>query len=131
MSQPNQVLIEVNDIQDITEKHIALMKDFYFIIGTPGNNQISNTEIGMRGPRFFLQKLETITVSGRRCLAVTGWFHGPGGNVQNYFYGVYFDSKRTSEICKIEEAYLHAPREILFEKYLVEFQNSLKTLIWK
>lgn len=131
LSQPNQILLRASDSGEISEEDIAKMQEFYFIIGTPGNNQISNPEKGMRGPRFFLQKIETITISGKRCLAVTGWFHGPGGNIQNFFYGTYFDAKRTSELCRLEEVYLHTPTENLFEKYLIDFKETLKTIIWK
>lgn len=131
LSQQNQILIEKQEYELPTEADISLMKEFYFILGTPGNNQVSNTETGARGPRFHLEKLETIAVSGRRCLAVTGWYHGPNAEVHNYFYGVYFDSKRTSKSCRLEEAYLHAPTHMLFEYFVPEFQDTLKSIIWK
>jgi len=131
LSQPNQVFIEKRENELPSEKDIALMEEFYFIIGTPGNNQVSNQAEGSRGPRFHLEKLETITVSGKRCLAVTGWYHGPNKEVHNYFYGIYFDSKRSIKQCRLEEAYLHAPTHVLFEYYLPDFQETLKTIVWK
>lgn len=131
LTQTDQTLIEINESQEPSQKDVEIMNKFYFIIGTPGNNQISNKEKGNRGPRFHLEKLETITVSGKRCLAVTGWYHGPSNEVHNYFYGVYIDTKRSQKQCRLEEVYLHAPTSALFNYYLPDFQETLKTIIWK
>ncbi|MDX2108503.1 MAG: hypothetical protein SFY67_19065 [Candidatus Melainabacteria bacterium] len=131
LSQPNQVLIEIEETEKPTPKDVEIMQEFYYIIGTPGNNQISNSEKGIRGPRFHLASLETLMVSGKRCLAVNGWYHGPKEEVHNYFYGVYFDSKRSQKLCKLEEVYLHAPTSALFDYYLPDFQETLKTIVWK
>jgi len=130
INQPSQVLFADDTSGAVFEKQKELLDNLYFVFGDIGNNQITNDKKGLEGPRFFLERLETLSINGRRVLSVKGWFHNIQLTPQNYYYGLMFDRNRLSDQCHLEELYFQAHSQIQYDKYFFEFTNCLKTIIW-
>lgn len=100
-------------------------------LGNAGNNQITNQREGLEGPRFFLEKIQTIQLCGRPVMAVQGYFYGPDGETDNQYMGVFFDATPTDpQTCRIEEVIFEAGNWDTFEKYFPQFQSALNTIRW-
>jgi hypothetical protein len=99
-------------------------------LGNAGNNQLTNTETGFGGPRFYLQRMETLELNKRKVLAVYGVFHNSEMKAQNYYVGLFVDSKPDTKECVVEELVFEAQTRELYEKYRVSFEKSLTTIQW-
>lgn len=96
-------------------------------LGNAGNNQFTNPD----NARFALEKIQTITLSGRPVMAVQGFFYGPDGKPDNNYFGVFYDATpKDPEFCRIEEIVFEAVSWELFEKYFSAFQASLNSIRW-
>jgi hypothetical protein len=113
------------------EKTLKRIESIETALGNAGNNQITNTATGIAGPRFFLEKIQIITLSGKPIMAVQGYFHGYDGELHNHYFGVFFDATpQDTEYCQIEEVVFQAPSWDLFEKYFAQFQKTLNSIRW-
>lgn len=112
------------------EQEKDLVSKLTFIMGKTGNNQVTNQRVGLNGPEFYLERLETLLVNGRRALSVKGYFQSPEESVQNHYYGLLFERKRNSKECDMEEIYFQAHTQELYDKYFFDFTTSLKSIIW-
>lgn len=100
-------------------------------LGNAGNNQISNENKGLTGPRFFLEKIQTFALSGRSVMSVQGYFFGPDGEPDNNFLGIFIDADpENPRYCKIEEIIFESETWEAFEKYFPQFQASLNSIRW-
>lgn len=100
------------------------------ILGQCGNNQIANTEVGVSGPRFFLETLKTIAVAGRTVLVASGYFHDMELHPQAYFSGLFFDAQPDCTNCCIEEFVFEAQSRSLYDKYYSSFEKAISTIRW-
>ncbi len=103
------------------------------LLGNAGNNQITNTRDGLQGPRFQIEKVETMELNGRNVLGVRGFFHSYKGvsDLHNYYYGIFFDVAANKEWCQIEEIIYQGDTKELFERYWNDFFGSLSSISWK
>ncbi|MBX9693324.1 MAG: hypothetical protein K2Z81_13130, partial [Cyanobacteria bacterium] len=76
LSQNPHVVFEQESPQSAIAPEMAkVVTDIRHFLGNAGNNQITNQEEGIGGPRFFLERIETIDLNGRPVLGVHGFFH--------------------------------------------------------
>ncbi len=130
VNKSDQKLFESDSSGQDFEKDKSLLKSMTFILGKMGNNQLTNTEKGVFGPEFYLERLETILLNGRRALSIKGHFQGPDLSIHNYYYGLLYERKRSSEKCDIEEVFFQAHSQELYDKYFFDFAATLKSIIW-
>lgn len=101
------------------------------VLGNVGNNQITNKQIGFRGPAFILNRLEVLPWSGKPLITTRGYFQDPeNNNMINEFYGFFIDADPNDTACNIEEIYLEAATEELYKQYLPAFKQSLNSIQW-
>lgn len=113
------------------QRAISIVTSMAEALGNAGNNQLTNFEAGISGPRFNLQKMETMELNNKKVLAVSGYFHNSEMKAQTYYLGLFVDAKPQAKECTIEEFAFEATSKELFEKYLNGFQKSLATIEWK
>ncbi len=99
-------------------------------LGNAGNNQLTNAETGFGGPRFYLQRMETLELNKKKVLAVYGVFHNSEMKPQNYYVGLFVDSRPDKKECVVEELVFEAQTRELYEKYRGSFEKSLTTIQW-
>lgn len=99
-------------------------------LGNAGNNQITNKNTGMRGPRFFLASLQTMEINNKRALLVAGYFHTFEGSFSQAFRGLFFPAKNTPDSCDIEELFLQTPSKESMEEYASKFAQALASIEW-
>lgn len=116
-----------NEIHPQAKKIVNALAD---AIGHAGNNQLTNPETGLGGPRFYLQRMETLELNKKRVLAVYGVFHDSEMKPQNYFVGLFVDAKPDKKECFVEELIFEAETRELYEKYHDSFEKSLTTIQW-
>jgi len=100
------------------------------ILGNIGNNQFTNSETGIGGPRFRMEHMETIILNSRAVLSVCGVFHNSQLQPQNYYWGIFVDARPEGKDCLIEELVFEAETKTLYEKYRPAFQKSLTSIHW-
>ncbi len=99
-------------------------------LGNAGNNQLTNSETGFGGPRFYLQRMETLELNKKKVLAVYGVFHNSQMKPQNYYVGLFVDARPDKKECVVEELIFEAQTSELYEKYRGSFEKSLSTIEW-
>lgn len=99
-------------------------------LGNAGDNQLTNSDQGERGPLFFLQRLETLALNGKTALAVYGIFHDSQKTPHNYYIGIFLDADPKAKDCRIEEIIFEAQSRELYDQYHKQFEDSLKTIQW-
>jgi len=107
-----------------------LINEMADALGNAGNNQLTNLETGVGGPRFYLQRMETIELNGRKVLAVYGVFHNSQMQAQAYYCGLFVDSDPAAADCVIEELVFEAQTKELYDKYRAGFEKALSTIQW-
>lgn len=107
-----------------------LVSEMVDVLGNAGNNQLTNCETGVGGPRFYLQRMESILLNGKKVLAVYGVFHNSQMEPQAYYCGLFVDSDPEREDCVIEELVFEAQTKELYEKYRSSFEKALATIQW-
>lgn len=103
------------------------------ILGNAGDNQVTNTNTGMRGPRFNVDKVETIDVNGKTVIAVNGFFHSYKAldDLQTFYYGIFYDATPESIDAQIEEFFYQAETKKAFTEFWEDFYRALNTIVWK
>lgn len=105
----------------------ARVRSIQSSLGNAGNNQFTNPD----NARFVLEKIQTISLSGRPVMSVQGYFYGPDGQTDNNYFGIFYDATpNDKEYCAIEEVVFEASNWDLFEKYFSEFQKTLNSIRW-
>ncbi len=132
LRQPAGVIFSADKDTEIethpqAEKIVNALAD---ALGNAGNNQLTNQETGFGGPRFYLQKMETLELNKRKVLAVYGVFHDREMKPQNYFIGLFVDAKPDKKECNVEELIFEAQTRELYEKYRGGFEKSLTSIEW-
>ncbi len=116
---------------DTTDGDSGLIHNLSRVLGNASNNQITNQNTGNQGPKFFLECLEVIELNQKNVLSTTGYFHGPEGEVDYHYKGVFIDaSPDDPKKCQIEEVLFQAPDMVLFRKLLPDFLKFLGSIIW-
>lgn len=132
LKQPPSLLFSTISMGNGAQQHnFELIRELESILGQCGNNQIANIETGVQGPRFCLEKLETILVSGKNVLALSGFFHDMDLHPQAFLRGLFFDAQPESTDCIVEELIFEAQTRILYDKYSPAFEKSLSTICWR
>lgn len=128
---PGLIFCSAEDSQHLChpEAH-ALIKEMAEALGNAGNNQLTNFEKGVGGPRFRLQRMEVLEISGRKVLAVYGVFHNSNMEPQAYYCGLFVDAAPGKEDCAIEELVFEAQTKELYEKYRLGFEKAISTIQW-
>ncbi|MBA3858812.1 MAG: hypothetical protein C0507_18060 [Cyanobacteria bacterium PR.3.49] len=131
IKQPPAVIFAGTRSDCCSQPHVAeLVRKLEPILGQCGNNQIANQETGVAGPRFFLEKLETISLDGRAVLSASGYFHDMELHPQAYFSGLFFDAQPESPHCCVEELVFEAQTRSLYDKYYPSFKQAVSTVRW-
>lgn len=116
---------------DTTDGDAGLIHNLSRVLGNASNNQITNKITGKHGPKFFLECLEVTELNQKNVLYVTGYFHGPEGEVDYHYMGVFIDaSPEDQKKCHIEEVLFQAPDMALFRKFMPDFSKSLQSISW-
>jgi hypothetical protein len=108
----------------------ASLSELWGALGNAGNNQITNEDTGISGPRFYLESARTLDVQGRRVLVVGGYFHGVDGDLHNWYCGIFIDGSPEEDCSQIEELVFQADTKELYDKYFPEFWKALDTIEW-
>lgn len=108
-----------------------VIRELEGVLGQCGNNQVANEETGFGGPRFHLEKLETISVGGKNVLSACGYFHDMDFRPQAYFAGLFLDAQPDSPQCFVEEFIFEAQTRPLFDKYYPSFEKAIASIEWK
>ncbi len=116
--------------QTLPDTKVSLLCELEEVLGNAGNNQITNQKKGAAGPRFHLDKIETLDLNMRRVLVVTGWFHNHEGKMQNNYQGIFFDGSPTQDSCAVEEIIFQTRTHALFDEYWDQFKSALLTIEW-
>lgn len=100
------------------------------VLENVSDNQLVNKTSGRYGPRFFLESMDVRDCSSRNVLFVRGYFHGPEGEAEIAYAGVFVDANPLEKRnCRIEEIFLQTPPDH-FDKYFPVFMESLSGICW-
>jgi hypothetical protein len=116
-----------NKIHPQAEEIVNALAD---ALGNAGNNQLTNPQTGLGGPRFYLERMEILELNKKKVLAVHGFFHDSEMKPQNYFIGLFVDAKPDQRECIVEELIFEAQTRELYEKYCGGFEKSLTSIEW-
>ena len=128
---PGLIFSSAEDSQHLCHPEAPLLiNEMAEALGNAGNNQFTNFETGVGGPRFCLQRMEVLAIGGRNVLAVYGIFHNSKMEPQAYFCGLFIDAAPDKADCAIEELVFEAQTKELYEKYRLAFERALSTIQW-
>lgn len=132
LDEPARVVYskQIEENSKSAQAAISIVNSMAEALGNAGNNQLTNCEMGIGGPRFNLQKMETLMLNDKKVLAVSGFFHNSEMKVQTYYLGLFVDARPNNQECIIEEIAFEATTEELYEKYRNSFEKSLHTIEW-
>ncbi|MBX9671624.1 MAG: hypothetical protein K2X93_28805 [Candidatus Obscuribacterales bacterium] len=108
----------------------ALLRTICYALGNVGDNQMTNSTPAPYGPTFELEKMAVEAVGDRNVIRVWGWFHGADMVPDHYFTGIFVDAQPESEECCVEELYLEASSEELYNNHLPLFDAMIEKITW-
>ncbi len=132
LEKPAGIIYARQNVENEKSEQMAIstINSMVEVLGNAGNNQLTNSETGLSGPRFHLQKMETMDLNKKKVLAVYGVFHNSEMKAHTYYMGLFVDAKPDAEECIVEELAFEASSQELYDKYRNSFEKSLSTIEW-
>lgn len=124
-SEPRDIFVKDAKCDEAARLEAELLSP---ALGNAGNNQISNTEAGYAGPIFELERLSLVQLDVRTVVRAWGWFHSTDRIPKNHFTGIFFDASPDQPEARIEELYLQARSQELFDEHRAGFEMMLASV---